>query len=136
MIKLFIPPSTFKDVFGFANDTIQVAFKISPAESYGNIKLKVILPDVVDSPLLLLMTDDKENVIQSVSLPQNHIAELKNITPGNYRFKLVFDVNVNGKWDAGNYLKKIQPEKIVNYPELVNVRANWDSDLDWKIEIK
>ena len=134
--KLFIPPSTFKDVFGFANDTIQVAFKISPAESYGNIKMKVNLPDVINSPLLLLMTDDKGTVLQSVILPQNHIAELKNITPGNYCFKLVFDVNGNGKWDEGNYLKKIQPEKIVNYPELMNVRANWDSDLEWKIEIK
>ncbi len=131
--KLFIPPSVFKDILGFQNDTIQFSFKISTPENFGNLKIKVEVP-VNDQQYLILLMDDKENVFKKVILSSTHIAEIKNIDPGNYRIRLVFDQNKNGKWDTGNYLKKIQPERVINYSEAVNVRANWDVDIDLKVK--
>ena len=40
--------------------------------------------------------------------------------------RVIFDLNGNGKWDTGNLLKKIQPEKISYYPALIELRANWE----------
>ena len=40
--------------------------------------------------------------------------------------RVIFDSNKNRKWDTGNFLKKIQPEKISYYPSLIELRANWE----------
>jgi hypothetical protein len=48
--------------------------------------------------------------------------------------KVIYDNNDNRKWDTGNYLKKIQPEKVLYYKGDINVRSNWNIELTWKIE--
>jgi len=56
----------------------------------------------------------------------------KNIKPGEYKIRVFFDENNNGKWDAGNFYKKIQPEKVIIYTDSVEntnkilVLANWE----------
>ena len=40
--------------------------------------------------------------------------------------EVIKDANGNGKWDTGNYLKKIQPEEVEYLKESINVRANWE----------
>ena len=78
--------------------------------------------------------DEKENVLRKITLLLNKIGEFKNVDPGNYKMKLIYDSNHNGKWDTGNYRKKLQPEKVKYYPEPLNIRANWDMELEWKVE--
>jgi hypothetical protein len=46
--------------------------------------------------------------------------------PNDYQIRYVKDVNNNGKWDAGNYLEKRQPEQVVYLKEVLSLRANWD----------
>jgi hypothetical protein len=53
--------------------------------------------------------------------------------PQPYKLKVILDKNGNGKWDPGNYLKKQQPEKVIYNTEAVNIRSNWDLDLEWNI---
>ena len=36
------------------------------------------------------------------------------------------DVNENKQWDTGNYIQKIQPEKVIYYWKEIDLRANWD----------
>jgi hypothetical protein len=55
------------------------------------------------------------------------------LLPGVYRLKIIVDENQNGKWDTGNYLKHIQPEKVFYNPTKINIRANWDIETDWNI---
>ena len=50
---------------------------------------------------------------------------IKPLFPGEYSLILFEDRNNNGKWDTGNYLKKIKPEKVVHYNDTIKVRANW-----------
>ena len=35
------------------------------------------------------------------------------------------DKNQNQKWDTGNYLKKINPERTIHNLEKIKIRANW-----------
>ena len=49
----------------------------------------------------------------------------ENIVPGEYNIRLVEDNNENKKRDTGNFLEKIQPEKIYFNNEIIKVRANW-----------
>ena len=48
------------------------------------------------------------------------------LLPGEYQIRIIKDANGNGKWDTGNYLKKIQPEEVKYLKESIIVRANWE----------
>lgn len=53
------------------------------------------------------------------------------IEPGEYELKLIIDHNDNGKWDAGNYYKREEPEPIYYYFDdkgntKFNLKANWE----------
>ncbi len=48
--------------------------------------------------------------------------------------KMIYDTNGDGKWTTGNYTIHQQAEKIIYYPGEINVRSNWDLELDWKVE--
>lgn len=57
--------------------------------------------------------------------------EVNNFIPGTYRLRLTEDDNKNNRWDTGNYLKQIQPEKIYYYPSKINLRANWEMEIEY-----
>ena len=52
----------------------------------------------------------------------------KNITPGSYFIRAIVDENMNGVWDKGNIIKNIEPEKIIYFKSLVEIRSNWELD--------
>jgi hypothetical protein len=54
----------------------------------------------------------------------------KLVEPGEYELRVLYDDNNNGKWDPGNYKKKLQPEKAVTLSKKLAVRANWDNERD------
>jgi hypothetical protein len=45
--------------------------------------------------------------------------------------KVVYDRNNNKKWDTGDYKENLQPEKVIYYKELIEIRSNWDTQIDW-----
>ena len=53
--------------------------------------------------------------------------------PGEYEIRILFDDNNNGKWDHGDYSKKLQPEKAITISQKLGVRANWDNERDIKL---
>lgn len=84
------------------------------------------------------------------SLPQNHIVELllnekiikripsantlviDSLTANTYQLRLIHDVNKNGIWDSGNLAERRQAEAIIYYPKEIQLRENWDLEINWK----
>jgi hypothetical protein len=48
--------------------------------------------------------------------------------------KIIFDTNGNQKWDPGNYLKKLQPERISYDLVVIEASANWDVVQEFTLE--
>ena len=45
--------------------------------------------------------------------------------------RIVYDDNKNGKWDTGEFFgKHIQPEKVLLIARKLNVKPNWDTEVD------
>lgn len=44
---------------------------------------------------------------------------------------MIVDANDNGKWDTGDYYKKLQPEWVYYYPDKIKVKAKWDVTQSW-----
>jgi hypothetical protein len=130
--RLLIPPATFTDFFGLTNDTIKFNFKTKEEKFYGTVKLNLKFAETTGSYLVQLL-DDKENVVRENSISKPGVIYYDFLYPQPYKLKVILDKNGNGKWDPGNYLKKQQPEKVIYNVEAVNIRSNWDLDLEWNI---
>lgn len=130
--RLFIPPGTFTDIFGFTNDSINISFKTREEKQYGTLKLKLDVPETKENYIVQLL-DEKENVIREQNINKSEIINYQYLLPRKYRLKIIVDENSNQKWDTGNLQKKLQPEKVIYNTELITTRPNWDLELDWKV---
>ena len=129
--KLFINQNTFTDIFGFSNDSIELNFSTQKLEYYGNIILNLSAVDT-NSIIQLLSADDK--ILRQFNIVSEKTIEIKYLQPVEYKFKAIIDENRNKKWDTGNYLKKIHPEKVILYPQTTKIRSNWDFELNWELK--
>jgi hypothetical protein len=126
--RLFLEPQTFTDIYGITNDTIIIAFKTQSLDHYG--RLIVNLANV-QQDILLQLLNEKDNILRVKQLKESGSIDFSYLEPGKYKLKAIFDNNANGKWDTGKYLQKIQPEKVQFYTGEINVRANWDLEVNW-----
>jgi hypothetical protein len=54
----------------------------------------------------------------------------KMMLPGEFEVRILFDENNNGKWDAGDYSKKLQPEITLALPQKISIKADWENERD------
>ncbi len=123
--KVTMMPKTITDFFEEANDTLNYTLITKAEKDYGNIRLS--LQNAKEYPLIIQIITEKFEVIA-----EEYVTEAKPmynfpfIEPQNVYIRVLFDTNKNGKWDTGDYLKNIQPERVSYHPNKIEVRANWD----------
>tara|TARA_B100001939_G_scaffold129645_2_gene112505 strand:- start:833 stop:2467 length:1635 start_codon:yes stop_codon:yes gene_type:complete len=123
--SIVIMPKAIRDIRGSNNDSIQYNVVSQTLEDYGNIFLDVILSN--NSKYILQLIDSDMDVIREFkNIESNSTYSFDYIVPGKYTFRLIEDLNNNGVWDTGDYLKKRQPEPVFYYTNELEVRANWD----------
>jgi len=128
--SMFIPPGTFMDISGVVNDTIKADFTIQKTDYYGSIIIKI---SKAGTRGIIQLLNNKDIVIREKNINGSGTEKFEYLNPGNYRLKYIFDRNSNKKWDTGNYLQKIQPEKVLMYKEDIKVRSNWDVEINWEV---
>ena len=123
--SIFIKPKAIKDIRGTENDTLQYNVVSQTLEDYGNVFLDVITNN--NSKYILHLIDSSSNIIREFNnVNSNSTIIFDYIRPGKYTFRLIEDINSNDIWDTGNYLKQVQPEPVYYFPSELDVRANWD----------
>ena len=122
--RLQILPEAITDFFGNVNDTINVGFSTKQPSDYGNAFLT--LQNVKSYPIIVDLIDENSNLIERVYADQAQEFEFRSLEPAKYKIRVIYDDNKNSKWDTGNFLNKLQPEKVVYFSEEVEIRANWD----------
>ena len=86
-----------------------------------------------------ISTKEKNYEVQMISTDNKTVLSFRNqkkytfnyVNPAEYKIIVIVDKNNNHRWDAGNFYKKISPEKIILYKTIDNkytfpVRANWE----------
>jgi hypothetical protein len=116
-------PGTFTDYFDATNDTLRYSVKTKTADDYGDITLPV--KNTTSFPLIIELVDSKFKVVQSQQISDDATIFFKFIDPGLYSIRITVDENRNGKWDTGNFLFRRQPERVLYYPETLEVNAFW-----------
>lgn len=106
--------------------TDTLSFNAKKEADYGSVDLKIENLDSTLHPVVFLNKNSKTFLKQSLV---NNRYRIKLFEPGDYEVKILFDLNNNGKWDTGDYWKKIQPERVVARKKPISIRANWDNEI-------
>jgi uncharacterized protein (DUF2141 family) len=117
-------PNFITDFFGETNDTINYRLSTGGYADFGNLRLN--LAGKITYPIIVQLTDEKEKLYREIYVSEATALDFNTLEPGNYLIRIIFDSNSNGIWDTGNYLKKIQPERVIYYPSVIEMRANWE----------
>ena len=120
-IKLL--PGAITDFYNSTNDTILYRVKTKTYNDYGNLRLNLRNAKYPILIQLVSSSGEKKYEIYSKNLSG---VDFTNIDPGKYFIRIIYDQNKNNRYDSGNYLKKIYPEKVIYYPDEIDVRAGWD----------
>ncbi len=92
--------------------------------------LAMIIAEVATSENFILNLVNKDfKVVRSVLNQTN--TSFTDLPPGDYKLQLIIDKNNNGKWDAGNFVEKREPEPIYYYlyenrTQNIPTKANWE----------
>jgi hypothetical protein len=127
--KLVLPQKSMMDsLSNFLVKADTIRFKTKPESSYGTAILRINGFQQFEHPVLLLIQDQK--VKFSYPITQN-LLRIDLLPPGDYQLKLLTDANQNGRWDTGKFIgRKIQPELVRNLKLILNIRSNWDNEMN------
>ena len=117
-------PEAFIDFFGNTNDSIFYRLSTGGYADFGNLRL--VIDGAPGYPLLMQLTDEKGKTLREIYATGPREFEFLNLPPANYLVRIIFDENGNRKWDTGSYLEDRQPERVIYYPQPIEVRANWE----------
>ena len=121
---LEILPEAITDFIENKNDSLSFKFRTKKLADYGKVFLT--LQNVKQYPVIAQLTNDKGEVLSERIVTNEKTIVFDYLDPAKYSLRVILDDNKNGKWDTGNYLKQLKPERIIYYPEVIEVRANWE----------
>jgi hypothetical protein len=122
--KIQLLPGALTDFYGTQNDTLDYSVTTKFQSDYGNVRIN-ILNGVF--PLIIQIINTKGEVVESHLAEDSMAVDFNDVSPGVYFLRAIFDNNQNGMYDTGDYLKKIQPERVSYASEPIEVRAGWDT---------
>ena len=137
------------DIETYTNiDTLYLAIKDSCFNSFNNkfntkIEKEITSFNSKYSQLVLKLPLKEENLILQLINVDNEIIEEKNVSretsltfnkiaEGKYTIRIFEDKNNNSNWDSGLFHVKQQPEKTILYTKDVEIKSNFDKELELK----
>ena len=129
---LYLPKGSFTDFYSDTCDSTHVAFQMKPVDEYGQFALLISRQDA-SFPLILQLLTEKGAVVDQRIITKEKRIDFGLLAPAKYGLKAIEDVNSNGKWDTGELIKKIQPEKVLIHPKIFEVKSNWELEENWDL---
>ena len=131
---LTIDSMSFTSIYGVFNDSTGISFMTQREDFYSIIEITF---DSVPGPLIVqALRGAREDLVRQVTLTpeQGNVATLDFLRPDNYILKVIYDRNGNGRWDTGNYLLRIQPERVEYFhePEITTL-SNMTVEIQWTL---
>ncbi len=135
--RLTIDSAILCGVYGHCNGPLAVMLSVKEEESYGHLVISVSgLPASTDTIMrneaFMELLNSGGQPIRKVRVKEG-VASFIDMVPNQYYARIILDKNGNGKWDAGNYEEKRQPEKVIYFMKQFEIRQNWKIEETWDI---
>lgn len=112
----------FKDPFSFTRQ-----YELTDLTSLGSLILK--LEQLPENAIIVVTHNDKVYTEINRS-KEGTTVPLHKLSPGEYTFEAYIDADNNGKWTTGDFFFRIQPEKTLRFSKGVQVRSNWEIEVE------
>ena len=117
-------PGAFTDFYeGTNKDTLNYSIRTKMKSEYGNIRVNI---RNAKFPLIVQLVNEQGEVMYERYAKDSPVVEFRNLVPRRYKLRAIFDTNENGKYDTGNFLLGIQPERVSYSEPIEEVRSNFD----------
>lgn len=128
--RLLVDSAAFTGIYGNNNLKLEMNFAVPPLDTYASLFVTLSNYDNGQAYVQLLNGSDKP--VRTVKAEGDH-ADFFYLMPGNYYLRMFVDQNGNGEWDTGLYSEERQPEPLYYYPDVIELRAQWDTELPWNV---
>ncbi|WP_347923732.1 Ig-like domain-containing protein [Pontimicrobium sp. SW4] len=119
--KMKMLPGAFTDFFEDRNDTLNFNVRTKAEIDYGEIRVNL---QNATYPVIVQLVDQRGEIkVEQYAEDASKPIDFLSLNPGKYFIRVIFDSNKNGKYDSGNYLKKLQPERVSHDTKEIEVRA-------------
>ena len=132
--RLYIPKESITDIMGYQNDSTVREFATYDPEKFATVSLNISGGNS-KSRYILLLTDSSGKTIQELKDVTNGKYRFNYVSPGDIRLRIIEDTNGNGKWDAGDVISGLQPERAEAYfndrgEDVFTTKMNWDFEIN------
>jgi hypothetical protein len=130
--SLKIDTAAFTDVQGLTNDSSHAFFKYLAKQEFGNLTVNVLLP--LKQSYVCQLTNSQGNVVREEKLlpglasSSRRALVFRQLIPADYSLRVIFDNNSNGRWDTGDLMRKVQPERVFHHAKPLQVVADWETE--------
>lgn len=121
--KIQMLPNALTDLFNNTNDTLNYSVKTQTEYNYFNSRIILVNAKY---PVIVQLTDSKYEVIAEQYIEKAQPVDFNFLDPKNFFLRVIYDTNKNGKYDTGDYLKGIQPERVSYHPDVIEGTAGFD----------
>jgi len=128
-----IMPGALTDYLERSNDTLIYKLATKELADYGN--LTVSLQNIKRFPVIVELTNEKGDILATEYSESNTKVEFNLVEPSLFTLRLIYDDNKNKEWDSGSYIEKRQAEEVVYFSKPIDVRANWDVEQVFDVNI-
>ena len=129
-----IPDSVFFGIRNRTNEAIKLDFHVVNDDEYGNIYITVVPPKGMKQ-VVVQLTNESGKVVKEQVITRNSEVMFDYLMPAKYKLRAILDADGNGKWSTGNYHRHTLPETIIDYIDVLDLKAGWDIDLSdpWEL---
>ena len=131
--RLTLLPGAIQSREGWSHDTLIYSFKTFDVEYYGALDFSIEGLDSLGTHIFQL-EEDGAGIRQELLINSDTVLSFPQMEPGKFVVRLINDENGNGEWDPGDYWRDRQPERVLYFPDNIQVRSNWVQELNWVIE--
>lgn len=128
---VLIADSVFVGYNGLYNDSIKCSFVTQSEKDYGSLTMNYVVPGTGFQYIARLWSG--KQMVQEDIFSESKQIQYKYLTPGDFSITLIEDRNHNGRWDAGDYREKQQPENVIQYPKSIHIRGFWENEESFEI---
>lgn len=128
--KVQLLPEALTDLFNNTNDSLNYNLKTQTQYKYFNFR--VILENA-KYPVIVQLTDTNYEVIAEQYIETPQPVDFNFLDPKRFHLRVIYDTNKNKKYDTGDYLKGIQPERVSYHPDIIEGTAGFDEVLTLKL---
>lgn len=129
------PSQNINDIYGRMNmDSIQLNFTVQPAREKGSLLLKLTKDSLNTTDYNYIYKLNLQSTLIDEGTYTNDSLLVEELLPGKYDLQIIEDRNNNSQWDAGEYVSRRLSEKIIRYPQSIEIKGNWQTDIEVKVD--